>query len=440
MPVMSFACDLCVIGGGEAGFNLAQAGVALGLKVVLIDSSVNDPCWRNWEVALAVFRRSAGEVGRKEASGGFGNLQFSLDRALHAAAPDRRFARLAAMNVQVIRGRARFKNDSTVEAAEQTVRARRFVLATGAKPAAGQSGVFSHASLLERLRTGDAPSRFSAFRADERSVAVAMTLARLGVNAALHAPEGLLPGHDPELLTPIRHALRASGVNLVEGATAYGESPAHEGSVDYAPATEPALVDLDPAAAGLDLCGGRLGLTPALRTSNPRIYAVGGVAGARSSQEAQAQIGIVLRSAFFRLPGQFNPAQIPRCVETSPGLASVGLDEATARAKGPVTVWRWPLAETPAGAAHPADGFVKIVADRRGLILGAGIVGPDATEQIGIWTMAIRARMTLADIATLPLPSPSLAEASRRAASQFLAQRLRSPWTKRVLTALRWLP
>jgi pyruvate/2-oxoglutarate dehydrogenase complex dihydrolipoamide dehydrogenase (E3) component len=294
--------------------------------------------------------------------------------------------------------------------------------------------------MVECLGARDAPAHFMALGGDERSVALALGLRRLGLGSILQAADGLLPGYDPELVAPLRRTLLELGVTLLEGKPGHGERPAPSPDLIYVPAAAAALADLDCDAAGVELRGGALQLSPALRTTNPRVYAIGGVAGARSSQAAQAQVGVVLRSAFFRIPASYEAAQVPLCVETCPGLAAVGLDEPAARLLGPITTWRWPLAETPDGAARGlAHGFVKVVADRRGVILGAGVVGPEAAEQIGLWTMALRARLTLSDVATLPLPSPSLAEASRRAASQYLAHRLRSPWTKRALSLLTWL-
>ena len=102
-----------------------------------------------------------------------------------------------------------------------------------------------------------------------------------------------------------------------------------------------------------------------------------------------------------------------------------------------MSVWRWPYAETAAGAADPGQpGFLKVVSDKRGRILGAGIVHRQAAEQIGYWSLAIRSGQTLAQLADVHLPAPAFAEASRRIALQHATRRLQSPWLKRALAVM----
>ena len=196
---------------------------------------------------------------------------------------------------------------------------------------------------------------------------------------------------------------------------------------------------------GLEAAGvafSRKGVTvdAALRTTNKRIHAIGDVTGHDPSGfSARHQAGIALRAGLFGLPARFDPAAAPRVVWTDPGIATVGLDEAAAREKhGTIRVLRAPFAENvQARAAGNPDGHVKIITDRKGVLLGAGIVGPQAAEQIGLWQVALAQRMNVTEIATLALPSPTLLEASQRAALGAFAEKLRNPWLGRLLALLR---
>src|SRR3979411_362944 len=101
--------------------------------------------------------------------------------------------------------------------------------------------------------------------------------------------------------------------------------------------------------------------------------------------------GPVLRNALFRLPVRFDPEAIPRVTFTDPELAQVGLTEAVARRRGyAIRVLRWPYRENDrAHAEGQARGHIKVVAGKRGEILGVTIVGAGAGELITLWTLAI---------------------------------------------------
>ena len=414
--------DLCVIGGGGAGFATAMAGAALGLKVTLIDPARAEPCWRNWDVALLALRhatRRPQSADQAPTGPDLASFRADLRQALGRAAPDRRFARLAAMNVRLLRGRARFADPASVVVAGRTLRARRFVLATGAAVDDG-----SDALLAALLGSDPFPESVSFATADHRSVALAQGLRRLGCRVIL--PDDLLPGWDAELTAPLRRALVQDGVAF--------DGPAGPEPIGQI-AGDPDSAGL--AHAGVELRSGRVVLSPALRTTNRRVYAAGAVAGARSSAETQAQVAAVLKSAFFRLPVRYDPTRVPVCLVGDPAIATVGLSEAAAKGSGRATAWRWPFAETAAGSAVAgAPGFLKVVVDGGGRVVGAGIVHPDAAEFIAFWAQAVHARQPLTRLAEVALPSPAFADAFRRVATLGALRRLQSPWVRRTLTLL----
>ncbi len=158
--------------------------------------------------------------------------------------------------------------------------------------------------------------------------------------------------------------------------------------------------------------------------TNRRVYAVGDVAGApQFTHVAGYHAALVIRALLFRLPIRVDPAIIPRVTFTDPELAQVGMSEAEAAARGiPAHVLRWPYSENDrARAERRTEGHIKVMADRRGRILGASIVGANAGEMIGLWALAIGQRLTLRDMAGWLPPYPTMGEIGRRAAIAYFA-------------------
>jgi pyruvate/2-oxoglutarate dehydrogenase complex dihydrolipoamide dehydrogenase (E3) component len=177
-----------------------------------------------------------------------------------------------------------------------------------------------------------------------------------------------------------------------------------------------------------------------LRTSNPRVFAIGDVAGGPQFIHAAGHhAGIVIRRALFRLPARALGAEaVPRVTYTDPELAQVGLDEAAARARhGEIRVLRWPFAENDrARAERDTDGLIKLVATPRGRLLGAGIAGAGAGDQIQPWVLALAKGIGLRDMAGLGLPYPTRGEAGKRAAGEFFRAQLFSTRTRGLLDLL----
>ena len=94
-----------------------------------------------------------------------------------------------------------------------------------------------------------------------------------------------------------------------------------------------------------------------------------------------------------------------------------------------------------ARAERRTEGWARILTDTRGRILGATLVGPHAGELIGLWALALQARLRIGAIAGMVLPYPTLGEISKRAAGQFYTPTLFGAGTRRLVGWIqRWLP
>jgi pyruvate/2-oxoglutarate dehydrogenase complex dihydrolipoamide dehydrogenase (E3) component len=83
---------------------------------------------------------------------------------------------------------------------------------------------------------------------------------------------------------------------------------------------------------------------------------------------------------------------------------------------------------------------VKLIADKSGRLLGAGILAPHAGEMAGTFALMIAKGMKLSALASLVLPYPTLAEAAKRAAGEFYTPKLLSNASKRLVGLLNRLP
>ncbi|MBN9010820.1 MAG: NAD(P)/FAD-dependent oxidoreductase [Rhizobiales bacterium] len=262
---------------------------------------------------------------------------------------------------------------------------------------------------------------------------------RLGIETTLLAAGLPLADEDPELSAIVLDRLRAEGVAIRPNATVTGLANARDGvRVTFASPSGDATVeathlviaagravDLD----GLGLHAGKIDHEDGLilvnrnrRTSNRRVYAIGdAVAGQPSAARAEYEAAEVLRSILYRWPRTVDPLAVPAVAFTDPALARVGMGEVeAARRYNDLHVLRWPFVENElATAERTTAGVIKVLARADGRILGAAIVGRDAGEMIGLWSLAIARGMGIGDIATMIPPYPSRMDVSRRVAETF---------------------
>ncbi|MFI4925216.1 MAG: dihydrolipoyl dehydrogenase family protein, partial [Vicinamibacteria bacterium] len=190
--------------------------------------------------------------------------------------------------------------------------------------------------------------------------------------------------------------------------------------------------------AGVQLDKGRIVSDARLRTTNPRIYVVGDVAGGyQFTHVAEHHAGIVLRQAIFKLFWTKPSKVVPWCTYTDPELARVGPSEDEAKQQGIAhKVYRFGFDEIDrARAEGETEGFAKLVTDPSGRILGAAIVGPHAGELIAEYVLAVSKGMKAGDISASIHTYPTLASINRRVADQRLKEGLTptsKAWIKRV--------
>jgi pyruvate/2-oxoglutarate dehydrogenase complex dihydrolipoamide dehydrogenase (E3) component len=293
---------------------------------------------------------------------------------------------------------------------------------------------------------------------------LALSYRRLGADVTVLEPGAALPHLDPELAEIALRRLRDEGVVLRENVVVVAIHARTQGiGVDIRAGDEASSLDASHilVAAGrvanladlhLDAAKirraktdvGTLALTPALRTTNPRVYAIGEAAGhAPAAHLAALEADLVTRAALLGERVRYDAANVPRLTLTDPPIAEIGLSEAMARArlKTSFTVLRASYAESDAArAARNGMGVAKLLVGADGRILGAGVAGAGAAELIGLFSLAMSARLPATRLAEFAAPYPSHAELVRSLGEQAAAGILANVWNKRRLALMRMLP
>ncbi|MDB5508659.1 MAG: dihydrolipoamide dehydrogenase [Hyphomicrobiales bacterium] len=461
--------DLCVIGAGSGGLSVAAAAAAMGVSVVLVEKGKMGGDCLNYGCVPSKSLIAAGHVAQAmREAGRFGirAVEPQVDLAatmrhvrevIAEIAPNDSQERFTSMGVTVIRAAGRFTGAKSLEAGGKTIRARRFVIATGSSPALPPVPGIEQVRALTNESIFDLdkmPTRLVVLGGGPIGLELAQAFRRLGCDVVVLDIGKMLPREDPEFAELAAAQLAREGVVLREGvriARVESHGPGirvHlEGgeTVDgshllVATGRKANVHGLGLEAAGVRFTPKGIEVGPDLRSSNRRIYAIGDVAGgAQFTHAANYHAGLVIRATLFRLRVRLQPHLVPRVTYTDPEIAVAGLSEAEARQQdGKVRVLRWPFAENDrAQAERRTAGHVKVVLARNGTILGAGIVGPQAGELIALWQMAVTRGLKIGAIAGLVLPYPTLSEVSKRAAVTAFMPTLSNKWLRRLLGALR---
>jgi pyruvate/2-oxoglutarate dehydrogenase complex dihydrolipoamide dehydrogenase (E3) component len=374
----------------------------------------------------------AGDEPRINARGVFDHVHQVIEASSLGADADQ----IRALGIELVAAEARFLDRRTLIAADRRIRARRFVLATGSRPLvpdiAGLADVayFTTASIFDNPRK---LTHLVVIGGGPAGIELAQAHRRLGADVTVLDVATPLGGFDPELSdialrrladegVVVRPAIeilavqgRSLGIGVVirSGGTEETLDASH---ILVATGRAPMLDGLDIEKAGIrrrrDAPALQLGRR--LKTTNPRVYAVGDVAGGgQHVHAARQQAEMVVRHALFGLPATIDPVAIPKALFTDPEIAEIGLTEPLARVrlKAGFEVLRASYAENDrARAGRDGMGLVKLVVNKSGKILGAGIVGAGAGELIALFALAIAQNLDARALATLPTAYPSLTE------------------------------
>jgi pyruvate/2-oxoglutarate dehydrogenase complex dihydrolipoamide dehydrogenase (E3) component len=469
--------DICVIGAGAGGLQVAMQATAYGVRVVLVDPYRGRPGQMGGDAvragrlpltALIAAARRVHDVAQSPDFGvevrslqaDFGRVREHVQGVIRARAPNLAHERLAGLGVRVIEGAARFQDKGTLAVATDIeIAARRFVIATGSSAATPTIAGLEDVPYLTADNAFDltiCPAHLIVLGAGSIGLEFAQAFRRLGAAVTVVDAVDPLGQEDSECAAVVLDQFVREGIAVRRGTVArVAQSQSelqvlltHEGGQEMligshlliAGGRWANVVGLGLDAAGIKFDEHGIVVDARLRTTNGRVYAIGDVAGGQQTAHAtDHEAGLVVRNALLRLPVRYDPEAVPRVTFTAPELAQVGLTEAVARRRGyGIRVLRWPYRENDrAHAEGEARGHIKIVAGKRGRILGVTIVGAGAGELINVWTLAINRRIDLGAVAGIVVPYPTLGEIGKGAATTYLMSSLTSWGGRRIIDLLR---
>ncbi|WP_088343337.1 MULTISPECIES: FAD-dependent oxidoreductase [Rhodomicrobium] len=467
--------DLCIIGAGSGGLSVAAAAAQLGVEVVLIERGkmggdcLNYGCVPS-KALLAAAKRA--QAMRDAAPFGIKPVDPQIDyravlahvhEVIAAIAPNDSVERFTGLGVKVIQADAIFGDRYTVLAGGYEIRARRFVIATGSSPAVPPIPGLDSVPFYTNETIFEAPSlprHLVIIGGGPIGLEMAQAHRRLGSDVTVIEALTPLAKDDEEVRGLVLKRLAEEGVRILdkarlERAEAFGDGVRVQfakGGQSYsldgshlllAVGRRPNIETLNLAAAGIKSDRNGVVVNSKLKSSNRRVYAIGDVAGGpQFTHVANYHASLVIKNALFRLPARADHSTIPWVTFTDPELAHVGLTEAGAREKygTRINVLRWPYHENDrAQAERQTEGFLKVITNRSGRILGASMVGAHAGELIQMWSLAMQKGINIKAMASFISPYPTLSEINKRAAITYFLPKLTNPLIKRVVGWLRKL-
>src|SRR5262245_20554701 len=436
--------DVLVLGGGPGGYTAAARAIELGRQVVLVEAAqLGGTCLNVGCIPSKALISLAHDLDRARhrvtaGTGLVGGVDVDLGAAQKwtGGVVDRQRDGVGTLlrGVEIVPGTARFVGrDRVAVEAEDHVEHLQFhdaVIATGSRPARLAALSFDHVRVLDStdaLALTLVPDDLVVVGGGYIGIELGTAYAHLGSRVTIvEATDRILGEFDDDIVAVVRRRLGELGVTVLTGTTVTGDdgtaltldgggdgSMVRATHVLVAVGRQPNSDDLQLEDAGLTAgADGRIAVDRQQRTSVPSIFAIGDVTpGPALAHRASAQ-GRVAAEAMCGEPSEFDQL-VPLVAFCDPELAAVGAGEGAARESGTsVVVGKGSFSISGrALTIEQPEGLVKLVVDAGGgFLVGAQVVGPEASELIAELTVAVECALRIDDLIGSMHAHPTLAE------------------------------
>lgn len=457
-PEIDADYDLLIIGSGSAAFAAAIKARDLGARVGMIErDTIGGTCVNIGCVPSKALLRAAESywraghspfAGVPTATDGKPDLRALVEQkqGLVDQLRQEKYQDLVDIyGIELISGDARFTGPDTIEVDGRSLRAGRYLIATGAEPwvppieGLDDTGYLTSTGALELDLV---PEEMIVVGANAIGLELGQLFIHLGSKVTfVEALDRIAPFEEPEISESLHARLVSQGATIHTGARAVKAGRSDDRvwlEVDVDGATTRIEADKLLMATGRRARTEGLGLETAgvetdnrlqvvvddhLQTSNDRVFAAGDVTSHPQFVYVAALGGNIAAENALREPDRsIDFRTMPRVTFTSPTVASVGLTESQARDEGHQVITSvLPLEAVPRALVdYETDGLVKLVADEStGQLLGAHILAEGAGDVIQAAVMALKYRATIDEIAETYHPYLTMAEGLKLAAQSF---------------------
>lgn len=406
--------DLAILGAGSGGYAAALRAGQLGLETALIEEDkVGGTCLHRGCIPAKALLHT-GEVAdevRQSAAVGVQSQFLGIDMAEVNAYKDSVISQmykglqglLRSRQVDVIAGRGKLADAHTISLADRNITARNIVVATGSYPRTlGQKITKRVLTSTEALELKEVPESVIVLGGGVIGVEFASLWASYGAKVSIiEGLEHLVPNEDVEISRALERAFRKRGIDFYlntlfaevqedEDGVRVRTQDGQEFSAAYlliAIGRAPATDDIGCKELGLKREKGFLCTNERLATNIENIYAVGDVVPGLQLAHRGFLHGVFVAEEIAGLnPRPLREQNIPRVTFSNPEIASVGMSEKEAKTKygaENIETARFNLAGNGKSRILGSEGFIKLVREKSGPILGFHALGKRIGEQIG---------------------------------------------------------
>ncbi|MBO8155410.1 MAG: dihydrolipoyl dehydrogenase [Bacillaceae bacterium] len=447
--------DTLVVGAGPGGYVAAIRAAQLGQKVTIVDkANLGGVCLNVGCIPSKALISASHRYEHAQHSDDMGitaenvKVDFSKVQKWKAGIVKKLTGGVESLlkgnKVDIIKGEAYFVDKNTVrimdEKNSQTYKFKNCIIATGSRPIEIPAFKFSDRVLdsTGALNLNEIPKKLVVIGGGYIGTELGTAYANFGTEVTiLEGADEILGGFPKDMTSIVKRRLKKKGVKVITKAMAKGVEEKDNGvTVTYEAKGKEETVDADYVLVtvgrrpntdelGLEQVGiemddrGLIKIDKQCRTNIDNIYAIGDIVAGPPLAHKASYEGKIAAEAISGEKSEIDYIGIPAVVFSDPELASVGYTDKEAKEAGyDVEVAKFPFAANGrALSLNDTDGFVKLVTRKEdGLVIGAQVAGPNASDMIAELGLAIEAGMTAEDLALTIHAHPTLGEITMEAA------------------------
>ncbi|MEC0090711.1 dihydrolipoyl dehydrogenase [Paenibacillus macquariensis] len=443
--------ETLVIGSGPGGYVAALRSSQLGMKTAIVErSQIGGVCTHVGCIpSKALIAEShrynvLRQFNNTDAATSFKNAQDFKQGIVNKQAGGVSYL-LKTAGVRVLEGEASLLDEHTAiinqSGTEQTITFKYAILATGSRPIELQAFPVGGRILssTEALSLPEVPTSMVVIGGGYIGIELGQMYAKYGTKVTvIEGGEQILPGFETDLVGPVVRQMKDDGIHIITGATAekvvqnadsitlyYSHNQEqHHVTAAYVLVTIGRKPNTD-GKLGLERIGlpvtrrGLIATDEQCRTAIPHIFAIGDITAGPGLAHKASYEAKIAAEAIAGHASVVDYKAIPLVVFSNPELSSVGISETQAKAQAiPIVIGKASFGiNGRALALRETEGFIKIVANpTSGIVIGAQIVGVEASTLISELGLAIEMGATVEDLAMTIHPHPTLGEVIMEAA------------------------